>query len=72
MAADSGPSRDQGPVVTRAGQKLACYPVTMNFGKLFSPSHSFPLLDLSCSTAIGRFWVLPQVSVLTPPRENVV
>lgn len=39
---------------------------------VLSPSHSFPLLDLSHSTATGRFWVLPQVSVLTPPRENVV
>lgn len=36
MAADSGPSRDRGSVETRAGQKSACYPVAMNFGKPFS------------------------------------
>lgn len=70
MAADFGPSRDQGSVVTRAGQKSACHHELWQ--AVLSPSHSFPLLDLSCSTATGRFWALPEVSVLTPPRENVV
>lgn len=36
MATGSGPNRYQGSVVTRAGQKSACYPVSMSFGKPFS------------------------------------
>ena len=79
MVAGSGPNRDQHPVVARAEQRSVYYPVIMSFGKTFSLSATFFLshffsliLDLSCLTATGRSWVLPQVSALTPPRGNAV